>query len=250
MANDFMTLLEQPLRNFKENIYRVDSLTQIGTDVGSFTVSLLENLMSQYEKIPAFLEFKLKLERDIEVIKQIKDHSNFKNKYVAIYQQALVLVISNFESFLNELTVCAFNSYPHMVKWPDKKLSLDLSVFQYSPQTVGDILLRSIKEKYTFQDLQSTNNFFKEYFCIDLSLDNKLKDKIILYQAKRHALIHNLGRVDERFLKQINEIKCVSEYSNGDVLSIKEPNYIDARNSFLIFAGKISRLMNEKKLPF
>lgn len=244
-------ILEKPLNNFKNNISKIDKLVSIGSDVSDITVNLLEDLLKKYESIPGFLEFKSKLEQDINLIKNIKNNPLLKDKYAAIYQQALVLIVSNFESFLSELSITAFDEYAYMVKWPEKKLSLDLEVFKYSTQTVGEIVMRSIKEKYSFQDLQAMINFFDEYFGFKLDINNDLRNKIVLCHAKRHSLIHNLGRVDDKFLKQVREIKGAHmKFSKGDSININENEYLDAKQTFIGLAEKISSEMFQKSIPF
>lgn len=51
--------------------------------------------------------------------------------------------------------------------------------------------------------MQSICKVYKHYFDIDIEKDAQC-NTIILAQASRHAIVHSLGKADERFLKQIS----------------------------------------------
>ena len=248
-----MNELENPLQNFKKNLEEVDQLINIGTEVGNLSVKLLEKLLKQNEELSGFIPYKKKLSRTIEVIKEIKRLPQFTGKYEIVYAQSLVLIVANFESFLNEVAVTVFNDWQFLVEWPDKKISLDLSVFKYYTPTTGELVLRSLKDKYNFQDLQSTKEFLKEYFAIEIESGKELEEKIILYQAQRHLIIHNLGKVDDRYLKQIRNTEHFSQYSEGKTITVSEKDYQSARESFIELGDLINTSIVKKineMMPF
>ncbi len=234
---------------FEENLKLVDQIVNIGSDVGGLVVSILENLKTQYEKMPAFLEYKNKLDTIIETIKNIKNHSSLIAKYQVIYNQALVLLVENFESFLNDLTKSIIDKYPHLIKWPEKKnkLHVDVTLLRYSNPTVGDLVLNSLRGEVNFQDLQATLRFLREYFELDIDLLEKEKNLIILGQALRNIIIHNNSKVDHAFLNQIRDIKS-HNYTDKKSIKLTHDEYMSFRETFFNFSQKIINKITKNKL--
>lgn len=236
MIEDLKTIKDK----FIENLKLVDQIVSIGTDIGNLVVEMLENLKKQYEIMPTFLEYKNKLNTTINTIRNIKDHVSLVEKYQIIYNQALVLIVENFESFLNDLNKLIIDKYPHLINWPDakKKLSVDVNLLRYSNPTVGDLVLTSLKGEVNFQDLQSTLRFLKDYLKIDITLDDTEKSSIILGQALRNIIIHNNSRVDHGFLNQIRDIKGYS-YKDKDEIKIEYNKFLSLKEDFINFSNKI-----------
>ena len=248
-----MSEIDQPINNFKQNLEKVDELTSIGTDVSRLSVSFLRSLLEQNKSLPAFIPYKEKLQRTIDTIDQIKNHETLKDKFRVVYAQSLVLVVANFESYLNETAINIFDNYPYLVKWPEKKMALDLSLLKYSVPSTGELILRSLKDKFNFQDLQSTLLFLREYLEVNPGLSNDMRDAVILYQAQRHVIIHNIGKIDDRFLAQVRETEYSSKYSKDDFIALSENDYSKARDCFIEFASRIHTGIFEKlneMMPF
>ena len=173
--------------------------------------------------IPGFEPIKHNIKRTIKLVEDIKNHPILKNKYRIIYNQSLVLLVACFESFMNDLVRDVVDTRPEIVSWPDKRLiSFDPSVLRYSSPTIGSLVVKHLREKYNFQDLKSTLDFLSEYFKVDLSLEKDLKDRIIVYEALRHVIIHNSGKVDEKFIKQVRDTVFAIDYKIGEVVNINE----------------------------
>jgi len=243
-------LLDSPLEKYKNNLLAIDQVVDIGNDVADFAKDSLENLLKEYQEIPGFLPLKQKTQTTINLLGDFKNHKVLEEKYSIIYNQALALIVANFESFLNELIVVLVEDYPFLIDWPDKKLSLDLSVFKYSKQTVGEIILRSLREKYNFQDLKSTLCCLKDYLSLDINPSEDLKDDIIFCHAQRHIVIHNSGRVNEQFLQQIRDTKYAVVYSKDKMLKITREDYANAKNKFVEFGELITENIKNKLEEF
>ena len=207
-----MEEIEKVKENFDKYNEMIDQLVNIGSDVASITLGMLNSLKKENEKLPGFIPYKQKLDRIIEQIKNIKDHPSLKDKYKIIYRHALVSIVSNFESFMNSLFKELINNYPDKIKWPEKKkIGIELSMLSYTTPSIGDLIVKSLRGEINFQDLQSTLRFLQSYLGIYIDLKED-KDKIILYQAMRHIIIHNSGVVDHDFLKQIKNTVFASQY--------------------------------------
>jgi hypothetical protein len=142
------------------------------------------------------------------------------------------------------------DEYSEVIHWQkdDKKIVFEVGILKYKVPTIGEVVLRSLKNDFNFQDLQSTFKFFHEYLHIDLSkhVEKLLIEEIIKNQAVRHAIIHNSAIADEKFLKQIRNTEYSKQYSIGQKLNISEGDYLGARKSFVKLAEKIQELVLQK----
>ena len=234
---------------FEDNLKMVDQIVNIGNDIGDLVVSFLEDLQKRYESMPAFMEYKTKLVTVIDSIRNLKEHPSLQNKYQIIYNQALVLIIENFESFLNDLTKELINNYSHLINWPDhkKKLPVDVTLLRYSSPTGGDLVLTSLKGEVSFQDLQSTLRFLEEYLNLKIQLSDSERDTLILGQALRNIVIHNNNKVDHGFLNQIRETSYKTKYKDKSEIMLTKDEYENFKKSFIDFATKISDSITQKK---
>lgn len=246
MADSKLGLDKNTFEKFEKNLQEIEEMVNIGSDVISIAVGLVEGLSKEYESIEAFVPYKEKLKANIGGLKRIKENSELKKKYNILYNQALVLVVSNFESFLSDFSKFLIEKHDYLLEWPDKKISLDLEMFNYFTPTVGDIVLASLKEKYSFQDLESSLNFLKEFLSIDVRLSDETKDNIILFHALRHIIIHNSSTVDEKFLKQIRKTRFAFTYDVGQKVSTSEEQFQKAKSEFSKLATEIFEKKNKE----
>lgn len=244
-----MEKLKEVKNNFEENLKMVGQLINIGADVGNLTVSFLRDLEKQNESIPAFISYKQKLSNVISIIEGIKDAPQLKGKYEIIRNQSLVLVVENFESFLNDFVKVLINNYSEIIEWPEKKktLPINVDILRYSSPTVGELVVNSLKGEVNFQDLQSTLRFFMDYLKMDLDLNNK--DDIIFAQALRNIIVHNSSLVDHGFLSQIRNTKYKDKFKNKERIVLSEFEYKKIVDNFLEFSQQIfDELENKIKL--
>ena len=243
-----MEKINNALETFKNNLKQIDQLSEIGSDAGDILLEMLNNLKKENEKMSAFIPYKQKLDVVINQIKNIKNHDLLIEKYRIIYNQSVVLVVATFESFMNDLVKNIIDNYPDIINWPEKKqISFDPNILKYSSPTIGSLIVgSSLREKYNFQDLQSTISFLKEYLGFDLSIEEELKEKIIKYQALRNVIIHNAAIIDDKFLKQIRDIEIKEIYKINNPVKLKEADYKEARDSFEKFSDKIFEKLEEK----
>jgi len=233
--------MEDIKEKFKDNLKMIDQIVNIGSDIGDLVVSLLDDLKKKYEQMPAFIEYKNKLDTLIGVINNLKNHDLLKEKYQIIHNQALVLIIENFESFLNDLTKEIINKNPHLISWPEskKKLPVDVTLLRYSSPTVGDLVLTSLKGEVNFQDLQSTLKFFKEYLDIDIQLSDLERDQIILGGALRNIIVHNNSKVDHAFINQIRLTVNNKKFKDKEEIKLTKEQYNGFKKVFSDFSDKI-----------
>ncbi|MFA6190703.1 MAG: hypothetical protein WC711_04325 [Candidatus Staskawiczbacteria bacterium] len=234
--------------NFEDNIAKITLLQESPFIIGKLAMELLGSLESEAGQVPACLDVKKKLSRTIKEIDKLKEHSEIKEQFSIIYNQSLVLLISHFESLMTDLFVCIIDNYPFLLKWPEKKkISIDVDILRYSSPTVGALVCKSFKGEINFQDLQSTIKFLNEFLCLEISLEETIKGKIILFQALRHIIIHNNAIVDEQFLRQIRDNKSRRGYSSEQKVLISLEQFDEAKKIFLDFKKEI---MNSLQLHY
>lgn len=150
------------------------------------------------------------------------------------------MIVSSFEVFINELIVRIANDLPQIISWDEKeKISINPLDCNYSQLNFGKIVLKHIKQKFSFQDIQSVLKMLSSYFSIEIKPENL--DDLILYQASRNIIVHNLAEVDPEFLIQIKKTKYHDKYSahSGGKLILKKINYNQAKKVYKELAEKI-----------
>lgn len=236
-----MEKIDNVLNGFLDNLNQIDQLGEIGSDVGNILLDMLNGLKNENEKMEAFLPYKRKLDNVISQVEKIKEHPMLVRKYSIIYNQSVVLIVARFESFMNDLIKNIIDFHPDMINWPEKKLiSFDPNILKYSSPTIGALIIgSSLREKYNFQDLQSTINFLKDYLNIEIKIRKELQDGLIEYQALRNVIMHNSAKIDEKFLKQTKDINVSKEYKINDTVDLSKIEYDNAKSYFKNFASEI-----------
>jgi hypothetical protein len=147
---------------------------------------------------------------------------------------------------LVDLVKNVIDYHSEIINWPEKKqISFDPDVLKYSSPTIGGLIMTSsLREKYNFQDLQSTLKFLEEYLKVELEMDAVLRDSLIEYQASRNVIMHNSSNVDERFLRQIRNINTSKQYKIGDTINLNEIDYKNGKKVFENLAFIIDESMS------
>lgn len=238
-----METLEEVHSNFIQNLKMVEQIVNIGTDVGDLSVEFLEDLKKSHEDMEGFYDYKRKLERVISQIQNIKDAQQLVKKYEIIRNQAIVLIVENFESFLNDCVKVMIDHYPNVIKWPDgkKNFAVEVDILRYTAvPTVGDLVLTSLKrEGVNFQDLQSTLKFFEDYLRTKINLSDSDKDRVIFAQAFRNIIVHNGSTVDHRFSAQIRNTAYATKYKDKEKILLSDAEYKSILGTFQTFSDNV-----------
>jgi len=248
-----MKRIDKLEKNYKSNVNEIDQINSIGTDIGEILVEMLNNLKTDYNSMPSFIPFKEKLDVVIEQIKNLKSNPYLLDKYHVIHNQSIVLLVSNFEIFINSLVIMIGNNFPELFNWKEKeKIAFDPNILKHTKPSYGDLILEHLKNKYNYQDLKSILE------CMDMCLNIKklltkkeekgIKENIILYQAARHIIVHNMSKVDNDFIKQIRNTDFYERYNTmvGDKLLLRFSEYEKAKESFLYFVNNIISGLKDK----
>lgn len=245
-------IIDQPYLQFEQSVHEIDKIRSMGSDVILFSIESLNALAKECRTEKKY-GIERKIQNTILALKNINtSKSELNTKLTAIRNQSLIILVSNFERFLNDFTVMLVENYSYLIEWPDKKSSIDLSAFRYGAPSLGEIVLRALREKYTFQDLKSILDFAKQLLGVSVNLKKEKIDKIILIHAKRHVLIHNSGRVDDKFQKQIRDLDGFHFFSNSEIVEITEEEYVEAKELILDLAKEIYEGVKKREddMPF
>ena len=149
----------------------------------------------------------LLLDSTIKILKNIKEHESLKGKYSSMYNQCLVLLVSQFSSIIGDifknLMQYSFSCGKSLLSI-EEKLSLSINdLHDLRSNFDGEIADKFVEKKsISFQDMQSIARAFKDYFRIEIRKD-KIVNNIILAHAFRHNIVHYSGRTNEKLFNQI-----------------------------------------------
>lgn len=106
-----------------------------------------------------------------------------------MFNSCLVLQVSYFTSIIDDVfhhTIGRLNSH-------NQRPELNINLLKQN----NDV---------NFQNMNSILKTFKKYLDIEIE-KNSICNTIILAQSSRHAIVHSLGRADQKFINQTNSSK-------------------------------------------
>jgi hypothetical protein len=190
---------------FKANLVEVDRLVNFDREILQLMTSTVEELHNQLKE--EYADERRNGGRALRIFHGIRDNDSVKEKYRAIYNQAVVLLVSHFASALGELfreAVAAqlATTQPGKVLEEEFKLTVaEIKEREWNLKAaVPDLLIA--KYDFTFQDMQSTVRAFQTYTGRTPQRD-EIMNNIIAAQACRHVIVHSGGRVSDKAVKQV-----------------------------------------------
>lgn len=234
---------------FEISIKEIEDLTNIGLDVSNICLSSLKNLQEKHKDLVSCKEYSLKVDAVIKVIEGIRGHQLLKEKYDILYGESLALIVSRFESFMNDIFKVLINYYPERIAWKEnKRVSIDVNLLGYSHLTMGELIVKSLRSEISFQDLQSTIRFLADYLKITKELiTEEERNQIIFFQAVRNVIVHNNYIIDNNFLRQIRGTPFYLKFKKkvARKILINKDIYDKSKEIFLKFAQSIILAIEE-----
>lgn len=239
---------------FKNNLVEVDRLIHFDKEILELVTQTIQDLHTQLKQ--KFADERLNGGRALQTIQGIRKNASVQSKYQAIYNQAIVLLVSHFSSTLGDLfrsavTEHLLDSPPTELLKEDFKITIaDIREKDWSLKNVIPDLLIA-KHDLTFQDMQSTVRAFKTYAGLQIQRDVEMNN-IIASQACRHVIVHAGGNVSERMLKQLSSVKprqLKPELRLGEHLNFSVAEVELVKHSMLLFVERLasSNLSDNKK---
>ena len=196
----------QAVTTFKANLAEVDRLVNFDREIVQIMTQAVQDLHEQL--LPRFADERLNGGRALKVVRGIRDNESVRARYSAIYNQAVVLLVSHFASALGDLFRDAVamrldTAEPGKVLEEEFKLTVsEIRERGWNLRTaIPDLLIA--KHDFTFQDMQATVRAFQSYTDCVPQRDTHMNN-IIAAQACRHVIVHSGGRVNEKAVKQVS----------------------------------------------
>lgn len=249
MADTLLAIEER----FENQLKSVEELANFDRFLLDFCINHIETLNDRLKKGPPEISNKRYLaENTLNVIKSIRKNDSLRHQYQSIFNSCLVLQVSYFTSTLHDFFRYSFQTLAQENLLPDIKEDLKLTFKELNElsfnlnNNIGELILK--KKEINFQDMQSICKAYRNYFDIQINKDQKC-NTIILAQASRHAIVHALGRADERFLRQVSDakprdIKHVFEINEEIKFSESELQYV--RLAMLVFLQELREQFKSK----
>lgn len=205
----------------------------------------LEKLMKKCVEVKNFSEDdnKKTISFTLKKCKYIKDTENFDvrkktveyQKYAEMPQihssNTLIMLIVRFEEFISNFITSIF------LMFPDKYLNNKCVHFS----EIEDLGTEEIKENIIIREVegimhQSYTEWFKLFESHKMSFEQCKEEMLLLREiyARRNILVHNSGRVNNIYLKNVRD----SKYKSGDLLTVDNTYLVNAFATIktLIFA--------------
>ncbi len=241
-----------PVETFKGNAKEVERLINFDREVLSIVEGSIEDLhvrlRGRYEND------RMNGGRVLTVVRGIRNNESLKSKYAAVYNQAVVLLVSHFASALGDLFR---NAVSFQLENSDKGKLLaeeiritygELRDHDWNLKTVAPDLLIS-KHDYTFQDMQSTRRAFETYAKVELERDVAMNN-IIAAQACRHAIVHAGGKVSDRTIRQLRSVNprtIKPHIEHEDVLSFSTDEVLLVMEDMIEFVVTLDSKISETR---
>jgi hypothetical protein len=227
--------------SFKSSLADIEKLIETPNRIQEFGLNYLKAIdASQLSNTE-----KRKLENSIQALENISTAS-LKESFHIIYSQLCVLAVSSLSATIEKHFINYANSNWQKIDTSSKKLEeLKISLkylvennLRFSGKFGKLIVERDNSIK--FQDLNSIVRTYKEYFSIDLTLEESVTQKVVFYQQVRHIIVHKGSVVDGSFLNAVAFKNAnINKYKDGDMVSLNGLDWESIKEAFAALASKL-----------
>jgi hypothetical protein len=239
-----------PLDRFKLNVNEVDRLVNFDREIIAIATASIESLHNHLKNQIGDERYNGK--RALQVINGIRDNDTVSVKYQAIFNQAVVLLVSYFASALGDLFRNAVSerlASQDPGKLADEEFKLTVSDLLERESSLKDAIpdLLIAKYDFTFQDMKATARAFEAYTTLTPPRGECLNN-IIAAQACRHIIVHAGGRVSEKTVRQVSKAVPRSvkpELSIGQVIRFDLAELDRVKSSMIEFIEQLATPIKE-----
>lgn len=235
---------------FDRHVGSVRNLMNFDRDVLNFAIDVIKPLPERLRR-QGIDNPEMTGERALQVLTGIRRNDSLRTRYQAIFNQALVLLVSYFSSSVHDIfrravehALRSNEDFPQLLR-EDLRLTLGtLKELDFDLAEVAPDLLIQAKE-ISFQDMQSIARAFKTYLDIHIEKNEHVND-IIAAQACRHVIVHAGARVDDRLLRQTKNAqpRRIKEVLRLDEQVQFSPDEVDiAAQAMTAYIAKLSQLV-------
>ena len=236
-----MEYLNDILADVEERIDHISAIGDVNEDLVKIARVNLESIKADLTATGKNAGILNKVNTQLRMYDQVAMIPALATKFPIIREQMIVLMIGALEVFIADVYKEIANRNAEYFYWNDtkEKITFEPSILREG-FTLGDVLTGHLKNKgYSFQDLHSLIRSFEVYCGIQIELDTKSKDMMILGAAARHIIVHNRSEVDSQFLKQIRETIYAKRYKKGKPINVTDDFVAELRDVIKTFCGYI-----------
>lgn len=180
-----MITLSKIEERFEEHLRTVDELISFDRIILDLCINHIDNLNERLKTGPFGINNPLYLaENTLQTIKNVRQNDSLRINYLSMFNSCLVLQVSYFTSIVDDIfhhTIGRLNSH-------NQRPDLNISLLKQN----NDV---------NFQNMNSILKTYKKYLNIEIN-KNSICNTIILAQCSRHAIVHSLGKADQKFINQ------------------------------------------------
>jgi hypothetical protein len=243
---------------FIEHVDSVRKLMNFDKDVLDHAITNIKELEEKLKAHHKLDNPHLTAKRTLEILEGYREHDSLRHRYQAIFNQALVLLVSYFASSVQDLfreSIDRALVLQTEAEWVDQMLSEKLTL---TPRDIknNDFTLRDVLPKLlvqsadiSFQDMQSIKKAFERYLGLNIDRDHVVNN-IVLGQACRHVIVHSGGVADEKLIRQLRgaisrDIKTGS-ILEGDSIQFSEEEVNSVALSMTEYIQRLCLQVEEK----
>lgn len=240
------------LATFKKNVADVDRLVNFDKEVLQVVIQTMEDLHTRLKG--TYANEQMNGGRALAMFKGIRDNESLRSKYAAIFNQAVVLLVSHFSAALGDLfRVAVSTKLQTTTEGPLLAEEIKLTFAEMRERdwnlkgAAADLLIA--KHDFTFQDMGSTVRAFDKFVGVKLERD-AIMNNIIAAQACRHVIAHASGRVTERMLKQVSLATPRTLKPNlmpNELIQFTPTEIESIRNDMLTFIVRLGECLDLEK---
>ena len=218
---------------FRTNVISVHKLMNFDREVQDIFIEQIADLSKRLKSQQKITNEQLNGERQLKMLRQIRNNDSLRPRYEVIFNQAVVLAVSYFGSAIHDiLRLCIADAIKHKQhrRLLNDEIKVSIADLVGASETFDEAIsdLFITRKDISFQDMQSIARAFSDYLEIDIEKDAVVND-IICGQACRHAIVHAGGRVEARTIRQLTAArprKLKQDIKEGDVLKFS-PEEVD-----------------------
>jgi len=198
--------------NFENQIESVNDLIEFDKMILDFCITQLKTLNDRLKNGAAtkFTNPYYLADNSIQALENIKRNQSFAKHYSTIYNQCLVLLVSHFTLTIEKIfsSILKFQ-FTNKGLSSNAKNSIQLTLDELEEVNQNPDLLQKLlvtKKRLSFQNFGNITRSFENYLGITIEGDQKVSDIKFAFEC-RHLIVHNLSKVDEKFVKSCGSIR-------------------------------------------
>lgn len=242
-----MNYLTDILANFQDRLDDIAKVDGINYELIKIFRKNLDTIESDIKLTGKFGGLLKKVERYQKTLDAVEQLPEMKADFQTLREQSVVLLISAFEVFVEDIFRAIANNNPEYYIWPekDKKIAIDIDSFTAN-FTLGDAIIAHLENKqYSFQDLGSIVKAVSDYLGVEIQVEKVMRDTITLGTSSRHLIVHKASTVDRQFLSQIRDVQ-EQLYKEGDKIRISEEFISSLREKIMAFSEDLIQTLMQR----